>query len=1205
MSESMQQAPQSLERMRQWHEQYRAGLVPSPLEDINQLGAKLDLTHAHPSGIAQLFAGGRASLDLLFRDNGMLRAANRRLERVLDEKAAKLRVSGVAELSLTVGVATWDDGAMPVLLYPVSVQSAQDEGDVAVIRFVGHVRLNPAFVTVMREQHVELDERELFNGANYESGTPETSAVFAAITKRAEKVFPDFTIERQIILGCFMSPGSLILAESQHIIDTLAEGATGNTVLDALAGSKEAAEALKDSGAPAFSPFDADPHNEFEVGDVDNAVRYAADMVAAGHSLGVDVVNGRDTADYAAAIASRCVMNGRSVLYVPCIADQKRRFRQAISANELSGQVLDVSDERCNDSIDHQLIAAVGFQPGVASSRFDQIADELVGVRSRLTRYLGDLHCTDKQWGVSAYQTIQNLAEIATLPAHPATRVRLRKETAREIGGHLDEWAAKLRRAGELGEFTLGPEDTAWFKASITSEDEAVTVYQRVVDLLRKLLPLTREQVSSTVQTCGFPIPNTEQEWGRQVQVLKNLRRVLDVFQPEIFERDIDAMIESSKSKAERKAEGTTIGFWERRRHIKEAKSLLRVGAQVENLHDALQVVAKQAAQWRMFVPHGGWPVLPNKLDDIIATQEELARDLTALDAVLSTTVQGGDLESQDFVAVEERLKALFDDHLALDTLPERCRLEHEFQTAGLTELVEDLHTRRVPVESVDAELQLAWWTTVFENIVRASAIISNQDGSALQSAVDRFAQVDTEHVRSVGPMVAQESMRRLCEMLFSRTQESNQLHTVLAGKTRIPLSRIRRDHPEILAAAKPIIVATPATLAALTDPTTLADVAIIDAAAHIPAIQLLTIVCRAKQVAVLAHRSTVTSPSVKALMELLPSVKVRSHPVRRAPRLAAFLESQGYGEVRYDVTTEPSQGRVAFHKVEANGTPVMATGLVESSQQEIDEVVRIITERAASFNVVPVGYTLTVVTLTDAFRSRLGAELKSLASKNKTMGQFLRHVRIVALPEIAGAQSTDVILSLCYAKTVHGRLLQQFGVLEGEGGRAMLLDALALCDRHLDIVSAFDESDLDDERLHQPGPQLLHAMLRWVEQLDDHVVRPVTITRSNNVLFNDLAERVRSRGLNAAVDYGFDRGLHIPMVVGLPDKPFALAVLTDDAQFMSVQSTRERHRGLMQDLASLGWSVMSVWSVGAFVNPDKEVDAIVSRIGEIYGDVR
>ncbi len=573
-------------------------------------------------------------------------------------------------------------------------------------------------------------------------------------------------------------------------------------------------------------------------------------------------------------------MNGRSVLYVPCIADQKRRFRQAISANELSGQVLDVSDERCNDSIDHQLIAAVGFQPGVASSRFDQIADELVGVRSRLTRYLGACTALTNSGACPRTRPYRTSPKSPRCPRIPppecgcARRPRVRSAVI---------WMNGRRSSGvPASSANSRSADTAWFKASITSEDEAVTVYQRVVDLLRKLLPLTREQVSSTVQTCGFPIPNTEQEWCRQVQVLKNLRRVLDVFQPEIFERDIDAMIESSKSKAERKAEGTTIGFWERRRHIKEAKSLLRVGAQVENLARcaagrgqagramahvrASRRVAGAAEQTRRHHRHaGGAGPRPD-----------------GAGRRMSTTVQGGDLESQDFVAVEERLKALFDDHLALDTLPERCRLEHEFQTAGLTELVEDAHA---PCAGGIGGCRTAAGMVgrVFENIVRASAIISNQDGSALQSAADRFAQVDTEHVRSVGSMVAQESMRRLCEMLFSRTQESNQLHTVLAGKTRIPLSRIRRDHPEILAAAKPIIVATPATLAALTDPTTLADVAIIDAAAHIPAIQLLTIVCRAKQVAVLAHRFTVTSPSVKALMELLPSVKVRSPRAARA----------------------------------------------------------------------------------------------------------------------------------------------------------------------------------------------------------------------------------------------------------------------------------------------------------------------------------
>lgn len=180
--------------------------------------------------------------------------------------------------------------------------------------------------------------------------------------------------------------------------------------------------------------------------------------------------------------------------------------------------------------------------------------------------------------------------------------------------------------------------------------------------------------------------------------------------------------------------------------------------------------------------------------------------------------------------------------------MPERCLLEQEFASAGLNELVADLNARRVSVEQVRGEVQLAWWTTVFEDIVRSSAIISNQDGAALQAASDRFAQVDVEHVRSIGPMVSQESMRRLCDMLFSRTQEANQMHTVLAGRASVSLSRIRRDHPEILAAAKPILVAAPGTLAALTEPGVLADVAILDACAHIPAIELLSIIGRVRR---------------------------------------------------------------------------------------------------------------------------------------------------------------------------------------------------------------------------------------------------------------------------------------------------------------------------------------------------------------------
>lgn len=279
-----------------------------------------------------------------------------------------------------------------------------------------------------------------------------------------------------------------------------------------------------------------------------------------------------------------------------------------------------------------------------------------------------------------------------------------------------------------------------------------------------------------------------------------------------------------------------------------------------------------------------------------------------------------------------------------------------------------------------------------------------------------------------------------------------------------------------------------------------------------------------------------------------------------------------------------------------------MASGLVESSQQEIDEIVAMITRRAQTFTIVPGSYILTVVCMTETFRTRLGAELKSLATKNEFMGRFLRHVRIVDITDVTGAHATDVILSMSYAKTSHGRLLQQFGALESDGGRGMLLDALALADHHIDIVSAFGADDLEDDRLHHAGSKMLKTVLQWAQRLgNEQPIEPQSRPDASNVLIDDLADRIRERGLNVAVDYGLDNGMRLPMVVGAKDKPYTLAVFTDDAQFMGIQSTRERHRILQQEMGALGWSVMTIWSVAAFVNPEKEVDRVVARLGELY----
>ena len=45
-----QNLTEGLNRIRRWRDQYRSMQPPSPLEDVNQLAAKLEMTHAHPSG---------------------------------------------------------------------------------------------------------------------------------------------------------------------------------------------------------------------------------------------------------------------------------------------------------------------------------------------------------------------------------------------------------------------------------------------------------------------------------------------------------------------------------------------------------------------------------------------------------------------------------------------------------------------------------------------------------------------------------------------------------------------------------------------------------------------------------------------------------------------------------------------------------------------------------------------------------------------------------------------------------------------------------------------------------------------------------------------------------------------------------------------------------------------------------------------------
>ena len=68
-------------------------------------------------------------------------------------------------------------------------------------------------------------------------------------------------------------------------------------------------------------------------------------------------------------------------------------------------------------------------------------------------------------------------------------------------------------------------------------------------------------------------------------------------------------------------------------------------------------------------------------------------------------------------------------------------------------------------------------------------------------------------------------------------------------------------------------------------------------------------------------------------------------------------------------------------------------------------------------------------------------------------------------------------------------------------------------------------------------------------------------------------------------------------MAVGKKEDQPDLAVFTDDARFMSIPSMRLRYRGLADLIKPMGWSSIFSWSVGMFIDPDREVEKVTKAL--------
>ncbi|WP_082812777.1 hypothetical protein [Cellulomonas timonensis] len=1251
---------------------WRAALVEaaggSTLADVDLLGdAALDLSAAHPSGIAQLFAGRETRLSNLVREGGALASAKRRARAVSARAERYAQRYGIAPTYLAIGVATWterttpdiaeDDVAAlaavtrprppqpraeqpradqrpdgeadavaapaartvraPVLLRPVSLRARGSGESDYELALEPSLEVNPVIARALRSRGALLDPGAVARGAFTGTGFEPRSAL-QRLRSLGEAVLEDFRLDESIVVGTFVHPGQVLVDD----LDSLAGTLDRHEVVAALAGVPEARARL---ARPLPEPVrgDRDPDLERGVGDLDPAQQHVLDVLATGEHLFIDAPTGCDVTGTLAAVVADAAASGRSVLYVP----GHRRAAAALSARldalGLGDLLLDVAPEAgWRPAAGRRLLAAMTLEAEpVDTARLGALRRDLVAHREQLRAYVDALHAARMPWGASAYDAQQALARLtATRPA-PRTRVRLPVEVARTLDAtRREQLADALARAARLGAFTLRPTDTPWHGAGLRTAEAAADALARLDRLLTTGLAGITRRVREVADTTGLLEAGTLAGWGEQLVMLAGIRGALDVFQPMIFERTASDLVAATATKEWRAEHGMPMGFWLRRRLRKQARDMVRPGRPVADLHSALIEVQVQRDIWQAHCPAGGWPRLPDGLAAMEGELRAVLADVEVLDQVLATTPGGGRLAEVPFAELVDRLQRLQDDAAALESLPERTATLAELVAAGLGGLLDDLISRKADPAMVGPELELAWWSTVFEHILTADPALAGYDGAALGALSARYAHLDRAHVASLPGPVRTAVIGHVTAALRHHRDQAESLFAELIGDRMTSLRDTVARYPDLVRKLRPVLAAAPMLVPQVLPAGRTVDVVVIDAAAHLPIEIALAAIARGRQVVVVGDARCASGTAVRALADVLPVVALRADASRRDPYLTQFLADHGYAGVLSPTPLPHSAPLVRLDVIDGAGMPDAATGAVESTRAEVEHVLEAVLTHALMHPDESLAVIASSPLHAEQVRERVLAEVRD----NPALAVFFDARRaepfvVADLAGVAGLRRDAVLLSLGYGRTPHGRVLHRFGPISAPGGDALLLDALGATRHRLHVVSCFGADDLDRDRLRGPGAQLLHALLDFAARRgngettsliaapdadesadaptsgDARTGAPAAAPNESDRLVIDLAERLWRHGLLVEVDYGLPGGTRIPLAVGHPELPGQLlvAVLTDDEAYVAEQSVRVRDRQTADRLEQLGWSTVQVWSAAAFLDPQAEVDRI------------
>ena len=1190
------------------------------------------LTHAHPSGLAQLLAGRKTRLSTLIREPEHYAEA---------KKAAAALRAKIFELStdrgidvgyLGAGMARWSavagqnsgDICAPVLLAAVAltVRPGQDDYE---LQLMEQAQINPALVKhLAAHANIHLDAAALGRLA-YSTARFDPAPVLDRVRTLLAPI-PEATVEHDLVVSSFA-----FLAENLQDPALMA----GNELLERLQ-RHIGDDVLPVELEPDFTRFaaldDRHPEDEILVRDADPQQQYVLDMIRNGESVLVSTPPGTGQTQTAVNAISQLVHDGKSVLVVGERRGTLNELAQILGDHDLDSLLLQLSAQTGPQQIKSQLIRAITRNEKATEPKLESLHETLVDHRHQLVDHVASLHNVRERWGCSPYQAMQSLAELTSIHPAPATTVRLKRSVLDSIRDRK-ELTGRLRRAASLGGFSLAAVSSAWHGARMVTRKETETAYS-LAEQLHEQVPGFAEKMREVAKFGQIREGNSFAQWGRQLNMLVAIRESLDKFNADIFDWSTDEMIAATATAAWRRERGVEMPALQRARFRRNAKDLVRPGVQIADLHASLLLVNEQSTLWAETATSKRHPTVPSGLAELSRTYMSLREKLMTLGAVLERTVDGGDLLNFNAGELVGRLEALVDSKDSLETLPERTLLLEGMREQGLGELLDDLGRREVLAEQTGAELELAWWQSVLEAMISGDEYLAMSDGENLRRLEAEFRLADQTHVASGPGRIRWRLAQEWAKVLAGRNRQGEMLRNVLKDG-RVSLAALSAQAPDLLRNLAPVFVLSPLVVPSAVPADYRFDAVVILDAESTSLQSALPALARAEQVIAFGDEQTACPKSFTVAVASAETRGTEQHPLESVfGALSRILPRQrltvSYRAVDEDLIRQLSTGfydsqlerlpdgravtglehaLTVDYLPDGKGLPGAGDGGVESVVAEVNRIVDLVFEHAR----VRPRESLAIITASDRHAVRVAQAIRVHMANHPLLTEFFasgpESFRVVTVDRAAGLVRDRVIFSLGYGRTPHGRALHGFGPLSEPDGRAKFALAMTRARTHIHIVTCFRPEDLDESRLSFGALdffELLDRELAGNSLLGTPATRALDSERETgeDPLVADLADRLRARG--ARVWHHYDGALDMAAapdpiaLLGLQEHevPVPVAVESDGTAKYQNMSVRERSRLRPQMLERLGWRYVPLWTIEVFTDPSSCADQIGRYLG-------